>query len=164
MSVLRTLRWRCDFPSCQPQPSRRSTCMHCGAPTSVAVRSRRRPIREPRSDAAVAIRNGSQRSQTGTIRSFLTCLSAAKQSRVVLILARQHVALATVAFPRPPRAGSCPGSICARDASLETSALGRVPGMPRKRPSTDVAIAHSSARIREPESALRIPTAEARLE
>jgi hypothetical protein len=41
---------------------------------------------------------------------------------------------------------------------------GRVPRMLRMRPSTKIAVAHSSVRIREPEATLHVLTPEARLE
>jgi hypothetical protein len=109
----------------------------------------RRPIRESTSDASVAIRNGSRWSLNGLIRPSSTRSCATKQSGVVLSLVRQHVALATGALPRPPRAGSCPGSTCTLAASLETSALGKSlrcseSDRPRKSPSRTLVLVSAS--------------------
>jgi hypothetical protein len=52
--------------------------------------------------------------------------------------AQAAIALATGALPRPPRAGSSPGSTCTPAASLETIALGNSLGCSESGPSLQV--------------------------
>jgi hypothetical protein len=123
----------------------------------------RRPIRESRSGASVAIRNGSQRSQNEVIRWF--GLALAKQSS--LVLSSFWSGSSRSGNGRAPKAstsGERPGVDLHTRCQSGNQRSTRVPRMFLERPSTGVVIAHSSARIREPESALHNLTPEARQE
>jgi hypothetical protein len=83
------------------------------------------------------------------IRSFSTRSCGAKRSDVVLILVMQHLALTTGAC-KASKSGKPPGVDLHTRCESGNHCSRRIPRMLRGRPSTEVAIAHSSVRIREP--------------
>jgi hypothetical protein len=162
VSVLPTLCVSFDFPCCQPQPPHRSTASKLAYPYLS-------PSWTPTDSRINGQCIGRNSQRITTVTEWIGSIVFDSLWRGEAVWWCPHsgqaaVALATGALPRPPRAGSCQGSTCTPDASLETSALGESIGCSQGDRPPEVPIARSNARIREPESALHFLTPEARPE
>jgi hypothetical protein len=130
--------------------------------THICRSHRRRPIRESRSDASIANRNGPPRSQNGWNRRFSTRSCGGKAAWCCPHSGQAARRAGDGRAAKASKSGELPGVDLRARCPSGNHRSRRVPRMLRKRPSTEVAFAHSSARIRDPESALHILTPEAR--